>query len=209
MYLAENGRLARPPLISEIPGSSAVCCSSSLKRATINLPILKRQRNAERHRIFQTRIRDWDSRGSADSYGVLRLCSVKSHLEAQRGISIARTRYLETQFSLFPIYVVFPSWQSRFEPRLPLHFFSTTCSTSAAMPADHNATRFVGGSGRGSHFGSASFTELSPGLSLSRCIVTERSSPSRVRFAAPNNGAPLTAPGRSEKPFLIREKGPW
>jgi hypothetical protein len=42
---------------------------------------------------------------------------------------------------------------------------------------------------------------------LSRCIVPERSSPSRVRFAAPNNGAPLTAPGRSEKPFLIREKG--
>ena len=28
-------------------------------------------------------------------------------------------------------------------------------------------------------------------------MVAERSSPSRVRFAAPNNGAPLTAPGRS------------
>ncbi|MGD0776750.1 MAG: hypothetical protein ABSC05_28365 [Candidatus Solibacter sp.] len=27
--------------------------------------------------------------------------------------------------------------------------------------------------------------------------ISERSSPSRVRFAAPNNGAPLTAPGRS------------
>ena len=28
-------------------------------------------------------------------------------------------------------------------------------------------------------------------------IMSERSSPSRVRFAALNNGAPLTAPGRS------------
>jgi hypothetical protein len=34
-----------------------------------------------------------------------------------------------------------------------------------------------------------------------------RSSPSRVRFAAPNNGAPLTAPGRSQERFLTREKG--
>jgi len=32
----------------------------------------------------------------------------------------------------------------------------------------------------------------------SSAIFSERSSPSRVRFAAPNNGAPLTAPGRSE-----------
>ena len=31
----------------------------------------------------------------------------------------------------------------------------------------------------------------------SSAILSERSSPSRVRFAAPNNGAPLTAPGRS------------
>jgi SRSO17 transposase len=38
-------------------------------------------------------------------------------------------------------------------------------------------------------------------------IISERSSPSRVRFAAPNNGAPLTAPGRSENPLLIRGKG--
>jgi hypothetical protein len=30
----------------------------------------------------------------------------------------------------------------------------------------------------------------------------ERSSPSRVRFAAPNNGAPLTAPGRSNQLLL-------
>jgi hypothetical protein len=29
----------------------------------------------------------------------------------------------------------------------------------------------------------------------SQSIILERSSPSRVRFAAPNNGAPLTAPG--------------
>src|ERR1700722_136364 len=41
----------------------------------------------------------------------------------------------------------------------------------------------------------------------SRVIISERSSPSRVRFAAPNNGAPLTAPDRSEKRFLIRGKG--
>jgi hypothetical protein len=39
---------------------------------------------------------------------------------------------------------------------------------------------------------------------LSCHIILERSSPSRVRFAAPNNG---TAPGRSEKRFLRREKG--
>jgi hypothetical protein len=31
----------------------------------------------------------------------------------------------------------------------------------------------------------------------SSAIISERSSPSRVRFAALNNGAPLTAPGRS------------
>jgi hypothetical protein len=42
---------------------------------------------------------------------------------------------------------------------------------------------------------------------LSFHIVSERSSPSRVCFAAPNNGAPLTAPGRSKKRLLIREKG--
>jgi hypothetical protein len=35
----------------------------------------------------------------------------------------------------------------------------------------------------------------------SSAIISERSSPSRVRFAAPNNGAPLTAPGRSEQDF--------
>jgi hypothetical protein len=35
----------------------------------------------------------------------------------------------------------------------------------------------------------------------SSAIISERSSPSRVRFAAPNNGAPLTAPGRSGKHF--------
>ena len=33
---------------------------------------------------------------------------------------------------------------------------------------------------------------------LSPTSLAERSSPSRVRFAAPNNGAPLTAQGRSE-----------
>ena len=35
----------------------------------------------------------------------------------------------------------------------------------------------------------------------SSAILSERSSPSRVRFAAPNNGAPLTAPGRSGQHF--------
>ena len=40
----------------------------------------------------------------------------------------------------------------------------------------------------------------------SSAIISERSSPSRVRFAAPNNGAPLTAPGRSEQPFLEEGK---
>src|ERR1039457_5209901 len=41
----------------------------------------------------------------------------------------------------------------------------------------------------------------------SSAIISERSSPSRVRFAAPNTGAPLTAPGRSEQPLLTRGKG--
>jgi hypothetical protein len=35
----------------------------------------------------------------------------------------------------------------------------------------------------------------------SSVIISERSSPSRVRYAAPNNGAPLTAPGRSGQHF--------
>jgi hypothetical protein len=43
---------------------------------------------------------------------------------------------------------------------------------------------------------------------LSRHIILEQSSPSRVRFAAPNNGAPLTAPGRSEKHSPKRERLP-
>src|ERR1039457_863065 len=41
----------------------------------------------------------------------------------------------------------------------------------------------------------------------SSAIISERSSPSRVRFAAPNNGAPLTAPGRSGQHFLEEGKG--
>src|SRR5437899_453449 len=41
----------------------------------------------------------------------------------------------------------------------------------------------------------------------SSAIISERSSPSRVRFAAPNNGAPLTAPGRSGQQLLRRGKG--
>ena len=41
----------------------------------------------------------------------------------------------------------------------------------------------------------------------SSAIISERSSLSRVRFAAPNNGAPLTAPGRSGQRLLTRGKG--
>ena len=40
----------------------------------------------------------------------------------------------------------------------------------------------------------------------SSAIISERSSPSRVRCAAHNNGAPLTAPGRSEQPFLDKRE---
>src|ERR1700681_2471937 len=42
---------------------------------------------------------------------------------------------------------------------------------------------------------------------LSPSSLAEQSSPSRVRFAAPNNGAPLTAPGCSEQHLLGGEKG--
>src|ERR1035441_7292918 len=41
----------------------------------------------------------------------------------------------------------------------------------------------------------------------SSAIISERSSLSRVRSAAPNNGAPLTAPGRSGQRPLRRGKG--
>jgi len=41
----------------------------------------------------------------------------------------------------------------------------------------------------------------------SSAIILEWSSPSRVRCAAPNNGAPLTAPGRSDNTFWTRGKG--
>jgi hypothetical protein len=44
----------------------------------------------------------------------------------------------------------------------------------------------------GSHLASPARTAF-PSLEM----IAERSSPSRVRCAAPNNGAPLTAPGRS------------
>ena len=48
----------------------------------------------------------------------------------------------------------------------------------------------------------------------SSAIISERSSPSRVRFAAPYNGAPLTAPGRSGQRFWEEGKAhserlPW
>ena len=64
----------------------------------------------------------------------------------------------------------------------------------------------VGGSGDGAIM--AAHLSLDFRLAFLSClIVSERSSSSRVRFAAPNNGAPLTTPGRSEKRLLIREKG--
>jgi len=48
---------------------------------------------------------------------------------------------------------------------------------------------------------------LSPGSSFpSYLTFSERSSPSRVRYAAPDYGAPLTAPGRSRThPFSLDE----
>ena len=41
----------------------------------------------------------------------------------------------------------------------------------------------------------------------SSAIISERSSPSRVRFAAPNNGAPLTGSGPFRTTLLRRGKG--
>jgi len=38
-------------------------------------------------------------------------------------------------------------------------------------------------------------------------MLSERSSPSRVRFAAPKDGAPLTAAGRSEPAPPWKERG--
>src|SRR5712691_9413750 len=58
----------------------------------------------------------------------------------------------------------------------------------------------VRGAERRGHFGGPPFRPSS-------CrIVSERSSPSRVRYAAPNNGAPLTAPVRSEQTLPLRGK---
>jgi hypothetical protein len=42
----------------------------------------------------------------------------------------------------------------------------------------------------------------------SSAIISERSSPSSVRFAAPNNGAPLTSPGRSDNATMKWERLP-
>jgi hypothetical protein len=50
------------------------------------------------------------------------------------------------------------------------------------------------------------YTSRCPTNTTSLCIVSERSSPSRVRYAAPNNGAPLTAPVRSKQTFPLRGK---
>jgi len=71
--------------------------------------------------------------------------------------------------------------------------------TARAFPAQLSVCRWQWAMGQ---YGSASFAGGSPRLSLL---------PHHLRtvlaFAAPNNGAPLTAPGRSERRFLIREKG--
>jgi hypothetical protein len=53
----------------------------------------------------------------------------------------------------------------------------------------------------------ADFTWCMTAITWGFPMVPERSSPSRVRFAAPNNGVPLTAPGRSEANRLSRGKG--
>src|SRR5450755_229388 len=64
----------------------------------------------------------------------------------------------------------------------------------------------VRGGGRGYHFGGHVSPMFRPAFPSS-AIISERSSPSRVRCAAPNNGAPLTAPGRSDNTFWARGKG--
>ena len=64
----------------------------------------------------------------------------------------------------------------------------------------------VRGGGRGYHFGGPRFANFRPAFPSS-AIISERSSPSRVRCAAPNNGAPLTAPGRSDNTVWSRGKG--
>jgi hypothetical protein len=66
----------------------------------------------------------------------------------------------------------------------------------------------VSGAGQRGHFFAPSFASSSPSLSLllqSRRTVLAVKGP--LRFTAPNNGALLTAPGRSELHLLIREKG--
>src|SRR5450755_70852 len=63
----------------------------------------------------------------------------------------------------------------------------------------------VRGGGRGYHFGGHVSPMFRPAFPSS-AIISERSSPSRVRCAAPNNGAPLTAPGRSDNTFWTEGK---
>ena len=64
------------------------------------------------------------------------------------------------------------------------------------------ATPLLVAPGKGANMAAPPFVNSSPAFP-SQSIMLERSSQSRVRYAAPNNGAPLTAPGRSEEPILI------
>jgi hypothetical protein len=76
-----------------------------------------------------------------------------------------------------------------------------------APPAPHLGVRQVSeAAGDGAILADHFSPNFRPALPSS-AIISERSSPSRVRFAAPNNGARVTAPGRSEQHLLIRGKG--
>jgi len=73
--------------------------------------------------------------------------------------------------------------------------FLCGCMSSAAAKTLGNSGFIVGRKARNE-------SPFLPGL-----ILSERSSPSRVRCAAPQTGAPLTAPGRSEPRIRQEEKG--
>ena len=102
-------------------------------------------------------------------------------------------------------------------PKAGLTRWILTCPrscTSYLHACEYSATGYFGSEGSDMLEAVGQGTKMADHLSPSvrsafpsRSIISERSSPSRVRFAAPNNGAPLTAPGRSEQGFLIRGKG--
>jgi hypothetical protein len=78
-----------------------------------------------------------------------------------------------------------------------------TCGHPSATPTEHE-TSFYESMLEAAGEGTKMADHLSPIFRTafpSSAIISERSSPSRVRFAAPNNGAPWTAPGRSGQHF--------